>query len=190
MKWGDFGSSLLYTSPSGMQNDFDECIFFFFIPPTPPWSLTREVPQCHFHLNVNLKAVSLRLAWMLICFESLFASDHNGYVKLWAVVSLNQHTFFFFPKSSYKCFPTLRLSKRFLSTLIFSQWQCLAPRPMGENKTLCCFGSWIAHFFLDWWIVLFWFVTVLPISYSSCSQSSLKDTSASRSSCRQSVCSA
>lgn len=32
---GDLSSSLLYTSPWGMQNDFDECIFFF-IPHAPP----------------------------------------------------------------------------------------------------------------------------------------------------------
>lgn len=41
----------------------------------PPWSMTRKVPQCHFHLNVNLKAISLRPTRMLTCFESRFASQ-------------------------------------------------------------------------------------------------------------------
>lgn len=37
-----------------------------FLMPRPfPWSLTRKVSKCHFHLNVNLMAASLKLAWML-----------------------------------------------------------------------------------------------------------------------------
>lgn len=55
-----------YTPPLGVQNDFDGCSFEC---PPFPWSLTRKVSKCHFHLNVNLMAASLKLAWMLICCE-------------------------------------------------------------------------------------------------------------------------
>lgn len=132
-----------------MQNDFDEWIFFS--PPTPPWSLTREVPQCHFHLNVNLKTLSLRLAWMLIRFESLFASHHNGSAKLWAVCHLTDAHWFFFSsllpqRTPISVFFGLSLvEKVFLSTLIFSGWQYLAPKHHGRISG--CYGSSIPLFF-------------------------------------------
>jgi len=143
-----------------VQNDFDG--WSIFPPPTPPWSLTYEVLKCHFHLNVNLRTVSLRLAWLLTCFASLFALDHIGYAELWAVVSLNQNTLFSFSsafsKELRRLFFCSLLVQCFVSPLIFSWWQWLALRSMRENKPLmlfrllrlCCDRSFnsIAYFLL------------------------------------------
>lgn len=85
---------LSYISALGVENDFDERVFVFFFC-SPPWTLTREVLQCRFHLNVNLKSISLRLARMLMCLESWFASSHSRYGKQWTLVPLNQQTSFF-----------------------------------------------------------------------------------------------
>lgn len=130
-------------------------------------------PECHFYLNVNLKAVSLILVWMLICFESLFALGCDWYVKLWAVVLLNQNTFLFFNvfQRAPKCFSALPLTKGFLSSLIFSQWQKLALRPVVENETLMLFRLLKLSYFNTGG--LFWSITVLLISYSSRSKNTL-----------------
>lgn len=121
--------------------------FFLFHPLLPdPWHC--EVLTRHFHLNVNLKAVSLRLAWMLIYSESLFALDHVGYGKLWETnVAKPDNIRFFsvFCKEPLRVFFCSGFVRRLSTTLIFSHWQWLVLRPIGENKTLwICFGSWIS----------------------------------------------
>ena len=127
----------------------------FFIPPTPPWSLTREVLKCHFHLNVNLKAVFFKtgmgadMLWKSICIRPRWVSECE------VIVTKTKHIlcflFFlpvFFFKEPLKVFFCSLVVKRFLSTLIFSQWRWPAPRPVGENETLWCrFGSWIRLYF-------------------------------------------
>lgn len=160
-----------------MQNYFDECSFF--IPSTPPWSLTREVLECRFHLNDNLKAVSLRLAWLLTCCEGPFALGHSGCVKRWAAVLPKQSTtlsFLMVFQTSSKVFFCFFQVERSLSTVIFSRWQWpqLALRPTGEDEPLWCHLD-SRLFLFDWDTVSVYFVTVLPIFFSSRCKNPLED---------------
>lgn len=102
-------------------------VWVFFTLASPLWTLTREVLQCRFHLNVNLKAISLRRAWMLMRLESRFA--HNRYAKL----CRKKPTDILFSQRAHISVFLLFAQKDFgpLLSFLCDDW-----RPMGENKAL------------------------------------------------------